>query len=194
MIFQYVRTRLLAMLGLVIAVGSPCLADEPSIEMGELEFPGERLALPLTGPGLHPKIVVSFGDGSQHEFIVDTGASVNVIDSAIAESLGFEVVGEMHIGAPGGAQIPGNIVRAPQMSIGDATVTGAEFVTMDLAAFSRGSTRGVLGAGLFGHYLLTYDYGKNEIRVSRETTTARWTQNASPSVPSFSIGVPSVRR
>ena len=167
--YQYLVLRVLTLASIVITANTPCLADETVTELGQLEFPGQVLVLPLTEQGGHPKVSVDMGDGKQSVFLVDTGASVNVLDGAIAEALGLEIVGETEIGAPGGPQIPANIVRAPVAHIGDATIENAEFVTMDLAKFSGGSTQGVLGLGLFRDYLLTYDYGRNEIRVSRET-------------------------
>ena len=157
---------------ILVAFGPVCLAGEQEAEPGQLEFAGGSLTLPMMEQGRHPKVSVDLGDGEEHVFIVDTGASVNVIDAAIATSLGFEVVGEMQIGAPGGPQIPGNIVRAPRAHVGGATITNADFVTMDLARFSGGTTQGVLGLGLFRDHLLTYDYGKNEIRVSRDSLSA----------------------
>lgn len=170
--YQYMALRTLVLATIVAAAGSACFAQEHQPELGQLEFAGESLTLPLTGQGRHPKVVVDMGDGERHQFIVDTGASVNVLDSGIAEAMGFEVVGEMQIGAPGGPQIPGSIVRVPLAHIGGATIEDAEFVTMDLEKFTGGSTQGVLGMGLFRGYLLTYDYGQNQIRVSRDTLSA----------------------
>jgi len=173
--YQYTELRTLVLAAVVVAAGPACLAQEHVPEPGQLEFTGERLTLPLTEQGGHPKVIVDMGDGEQHEFIVDTGASVNVLDSALAESLGLEVVGEIQIGAPGGPQIPGSIVRVPLAHIGGATIKDAEFVTMDLVKFSGGSTQGVLGMGLFRDYLLTYDYGRKQIRASRDTLSAEET-------------------
>ena len=172
MICQIPALRALTIFSIVVAASSHCFAGEQVAELGQLEFAGKSLILPLTENAGHPKVIVDMGDGEQHEFIVDTGASVNVLDSAIATSFGFEVVGEMQIGAPSGPQIPGDIVKVPLAFVGGAKIKNAEFVTMDLAKFSGGSTQGVLGMGLFREYLLTYDYGGNEIRVSRDTLSA----------------------
>jgi hypothetical protein len=166
---QFSALRALMLASIAITASASGLADEPVPELGQLEFAGASLALPMTEQNGHPKVIVDLGDGEEHIFIVDTGASVNVIDAAIAESLGFEVVGEMQIGAPGGPQINGNIVRAPLAHVGGAAIRDAEFVTMDLARFSGGTTQGILGLGLFRDYLLTYDYGRNEIHISRDS-------------------------
>ena len=152
--------------------GGDALAVDPIPELGRLEFTGPSLVLPMKEQNGHPKVVVDLGDGEEYLFIVDTGASVNVLDAAIAESLGLETVGEMEIGAPGGPQIPGNIVGTSIANMGPATIEGAQFVTMDLATFSGGTIQGVLGLGLFRDYVLTYDYGQGEIRVSRGSLSA----------------------
>lgn len=166
---RYTLLRALVLAAILAAAGPACLAEAHAAAHGQLEFSGADLTLPMTQQGGHPKVVVDLGDGKEHMFIVDTGASVNVIDAAIAESLGLEVVGKTQIGAPGGPQINGNIVAAALAHVGGATIMNAEFVTMDLATFTGGTTQGVLGLGLFRDYLLTYDYGRNEIHVSRDS-------------------------
>jgi predicted aspartyl protease len=143
------------------------VARESAANIGDFNFEGEQVVLSLTENAMHPKVVVDLGDGEHYEFIVDTGAGVNVIDSSIAESLGLEVVGEMEIGAPGGPQIPGNIVLLPVARIGDATVTQAEFVTMDIKAFSGGTTQGVIGVRMFDEHLVAFDLGGGEVTISR---------------------------
>jgi len=167
---QHIALRILVLA--TVMVGLRCFAEEPTPEPGQLQFDGESLILPMIEQGGHPKVIVDLGDGEEYVFIVDTGAGVNVIDGAIAESLGYEVVGEIQIGAPGGPQVPGDIVRAPFARIGGAEIERPEFVTMDLVEFSGGTTQGVLGLGLFREHLLTYDYGRNEIRITRTALSA----------------------
>ncbi len=141
------------------------LEDLP--EMGEFKFQGDDIVLPLTEKGGHPKVLVELATDEVFPFIVDTGASVNVIDIAIAEKMAYEVVGETEIGAPGGAQIPGKIVRVPLFHIGDATIKNAEFVAMDINGFSMGTMQGVLGLRLFEDYLLSFDLSQGVITVSK---------------------------
>ena len=161
------------MLAAIVAVaGSTSSAEEYQPALGQLEFSGDAVALPLMMETGHPRVNVDLGDGVQHSFIVDTGASVNVIDAALAESFGYDVVGELEIGAPGGQTIPGGVVQVPQAHLGGALIRDAEFVTMDFATFSGGATQGVLGMGLFRNHLLTYDYAGGEIRITRESLSA----------------------
>lgn len=164
-----------AVLALIVvaALGSQSsVARESSATIGDFTFDGDAVVLPLVKNSTHPKVVVDVGDGEHYEFIVDTGAGVNVIDSSIAESQGYEVVGEMEIGAPGGPQIPGKIVRVPLIRVGDATIENAEFVTMDVIGFSGGMTQGVIGIGTFSDHLVEYYIRGGQITVSKGSLSA----------------------
>jgi predicted aspartyl protease len=147
-------------------------AHETAANTGVVHFDGAESNLALQSDQVHPRVSADLGDNSQHFFIVDTGASVNVIDSGIAESRGYKVVGETEIGAPGGPQIPASIVSVPLLRVGDVSITDAEFVTMDIAGFSGGATHGVLGVGLFEDYLVTIDRRAGHIRLSRQSLSA----------------------
>jgi hypothetical protein len=165
------------LLAVLLACGQYSWADqskdyETNAYTGEVSFDGDTAVLPLAENQVHPRVNVAIGNDTEHQFIVDTGASVNVIDVTIAESYGFEVIGETEIGAPGGPQIAADIIRVPSFSVGDVTVVNAEFVTMDVLGFTRGTTKGVLGTGLFGDYLLTFDRGAGQIILSRDSLSA----------------------
>jgi hypothetical protein len=56
--------------------------------------------------------------------------------------------------------------------VGDATIVDAEFVTMDVNAFTGGMTQGVLGVGLFHDYLTVFDLGAGQITISRDSLSA----------------------
>jgi predicted aspartyl protease len=80
-------------------------AVEREADHGDFLFAGESVELALIESRMHPRVNVSIAE-DEYEFIVDTGAGVNVIDTQLAEAQGYEVVGETEIGAPGGPQIP----------------------------------------------------------------------------------------
>ena len=162
----------LVVVSLMAIGGQSSIARDSAADIGEFNFAGDAVVLSLVKEAMHPMVVVDFGAGGQHSFIVDTGAGVNVIDTSIAESQGYEVVGETEIGAPGGPQIPANIVKVPLVRVGDATIVDAEFVTMDVNAFSGGITQGVLGVGLFHDYLVAFDLGGGQIKISQDSLSA----------------------
>lgn len=166
--------RLAYLFVLVFGSGVPAGgAAAPQPAPGELVFAGDVLHLELLDSGLHPRVNVDVGDGKRHAFIVDTAAPVSLIDSAIAEERGYEVVGEIRLGAPGGSRVPASIVKVPLARVGMAEIRDADFVAMDLASFSGGDMQGVLGLGLFREYLLTFDYRGGEIRVERGILSAQ---------------------
>ena len=163
---------LMLLLAFSVVSGQRSLAQDHVPDLGEFHFSGDAVVLSLLEERLHPKVNIVVGDGELYEFIVDTGASVNIIDSSIAESQGYEVIGEMEIGAPGGPQIPANIVKVPVIQVGSATIRDSEFVTMDIIGFSGGQTHGVIGVGTFRDYLVTFDLGGGEITVSNASLSA----------------------
>ena len=163
-------TVLTLIFGSGVALGGPA-TSQPAV--GKLVFAGDVLHIELLDSGIHPKVNVDVGDGKGHGFIVDTAASVSLIDSAIAEEGGYEVVGKTMLGAPGGRQVPASIVRVPIARVGMAEIRDADFVAMDLASFSSGDMQGVLGLALFRDFLLTFDYGGGEIRVERGALSAQ---------------------
>jgi predicted aspartyl protease len=172
---KFMKGQMTAFLGLAVMLalaGPASMARETDADIGAVIFNGDEALLPLQAKEIHPRIFVDLGDDTQHAFIVDTGASVNVIDATIAASLGYAVVGETEIGAPGGPQIPAQIVKVPLARIGDVTIVDAEFVAMDILGFSGGRTHGVIGVGLFSDYLLTFDRGAGHIKLTRGTLTA----------------------
>lgn len=135
---------------------------------GDYNFDGEKVTLTLSDRGTHPMVEADFGDGKEYRFIVDTGASVNVLTESIANNLGFPIIGEMAIGAPGGKQVPGKIVKVENFSLEKGTVDNAEFVTMDIDGMTRGMAQGVISMALFRNYLLTYDLVDKQIHITRE--------------------------
>jgi hypothetical protein len=72
-------------------------ARDSAANIGNFEFDGDELVLPFVADRMHPTLSVETSEGEQHAFVLDTGASVNVIDSALAEERGYLVVGEMEI-------------------------------------------------------------------------------------------------
>jgi predicted aspartyl protease len=169
--------KLFTLLLALITLGTAGAQTDTGVESalpgtGTFEFSGPSAILPLTDTSGHPRVRVDLGDGQEYTFIVDTGATVNILDSALAERLGYEVVGETEIGAPGGPAVPANIVSVPVARIGEASISNAGFVTMDINGFSKGLIQGVLSLRLFHDYLLTYDQSNGRISVTRESLDA----------------------
>ena len=165
-----VASILLATLGLTVGQQSP--AQEPTPDAGKLRVDADVLVLHLLDQRMQPMVHVDVGGGEMRAFIVDTGASVNVLDSGIAEGQGYAVTGATEIGAPGGPKVAADIVSVPSLQVGAATISDAGFVIMDLAGFSDGQIHGILGASLFRDYLLTFDLRDRRLFVSSDNLSA----------------------
>lgn len=163
---------LLVLAGLTVLTSQSSMARQSAADIGDFSFTGDAVVLPLVKDSMHPKVAVDVGDGEQYEFIVDTGAGVNVIDSSIAEGQGYEVVGQTELGAPGGKQIPATIVKIPLVHVGDSMIENAEWVTMDIIGLSGGTAQGVIGLKTFSDYLVEYDISGGQIRISRGSLSA----------------------
>ena len=178
MIYKHVF--IIAATGFITTASVARATEIEDISAGDLVFAGDSVELPMKKPGMHSYVKVDLGDGELLNFVIDTGAQVNVIDSTIAEKLGFEVVGETEVGAPGGPQVQADIVKIPLVVTGDLKIENGEFVTVDFPAISASGMQGILGMGLCREYLLTLDAGAQRAVISQsELTTGQ------PGVVSF---------
>ncbi len=157
---------------LILSTGLAAHAQDRKPATAPITFSGPELVVPLVDGTIHPITNVNFGDSTEYKFVVDTGASVNVIDTRIAEAEGFEVVGTTSIGAPGGNEIPVNIVLAPRLYIGGGLIENAELVAMDIDTMTGGLMQGVIGLPVFRQHLLVFDQGQNQVRVSTTSLSA----------------------
>lgn len=144
--------------------GQTALVDGP-----RLHFVGEsvRLAMPQTGG--RSIVDVMIGENGPYAFFIDSGSSVTVIDSGIAETLSPEVVGRVPIGAPGGATVDADRVAMPTFSAGDLTVEDATALVLDIATMTGGVMEGILGMDLFGEFLLSLDPSHERATILRGT-------------------------
>jgi hypothetical protein len=133
----------------------------------QLLFSGESAELDLHQKAGRFLVEVHVGAAGPFDFLIDTGAGVSVIDAAIAASLGLEVIGSSEVGAPGGELVPVDKVRAPELSVGAITISGAQPVVLNIGEMSGGLIQGVLGMDLFHDVVLTLDATAARAKVAR---------------------------
>lgn len=142
-------------------------ANAPETHAASLRFPGLAVELPTKAIGAHRLVEGTIGGPGPVNLIVDTGSSVNVLDKGIAQKLDLQPVRQMKVLSGGTEPVTADVVRVPEMQVGDLTIRNAEFLLVDLDKMSMGSMQAVLGMQLFSGHLLTLDPGHDEIRISR---------------------------
>lgn len=148
------KAAIVMLLTITLAVGAASAATD------------EGLEIPLDMVGRRPQVDVFIDGQGPYPFVLDTGSSLNVLDSGVARELGLEVIGETEIGAPDMPQVAAEIVRGETLDVHGVQLAGGEFVTMDLAGMSGGLFLGVLRFAAFADSLATLDLAAGTLRLS----------------------------
>ena len=109
-----------------------------------------------------PVIELSINQQGPYKFIVDTGASLHVIDKGLAERLGLKETGKQEVGVPGSD----TLIHASQVKIHEMQVSGESFSDVDMVVMGLSDmlpVDGVLSYKMFAHHLLTFDYPQQQL-------------------------------
>jgi len=122
-------------------------------------------------PRKNPLILVPvFIEGKgPYDFILDTGASVSLLSSELARSLGVVVTGtEEGMGAAGTVTL--ELGRIGSLSVGDTELHDVEVGLTDelarIGAVAKARIDGDLGYNFLKHFRVTVDYGRNFLSLS----------------------------
>jgi tetratricopeptide (TPR) repeat protein/predicted aspartyl protease len=115
-------------------------------------------------------IQVDLGLDDPALFLVDTGASVSVVNAAVVEALGLEPIPGRGIIEGMGGTTPWSSVVIPSMRIGDV-----ELLHVEAAADVRGvpsfgggpPLQGILGNNIWQNFVLTVDYPAARLELDR---------------------------
>lgn len=112
-------------------------------------------------------VPVWFGKKGPYEFALDTGASVSVVDLAVAEDLGLK-----HVAKIGGftgikSTTTATIVRVPSWTAGTVSLPAASIASVGLAgSLGNAGLKGLLGSDVLSRYdVVTIDYRGGELRL-----------------------------
>ncbi|MDM7922586.1 MAG: aspartyl protease family protein, partial [Pyrinomonadaceae bacterium] len=119
--------------------------------------------------GSHTFLDVKVNGKGPYRFLLDTGASDTSIDSALARELKLPVLGKNSIGDPQNpTAIEAEDVKIASLEAGAIRIANAKALSYDLSKiFPDGEVRGVLGMPEFADRLLTIDYPRSLISVSK---------------------------
>jgi aspartyl protease len=143
--------------------GGPMMIAAPAM----LEVPSGGISLPMQDVGGRPVVDVKINGKGPYRFILDTGASGNVIDTALQDELSLPK-------SPMTATFPGHgtsmtLVSLEELSVGEAKLGGLTAVVMHLDKLftGDGAPRGVLSASAFPGHVVTFDYPKKRIGIAK---------------------------
>jgi hypothetical protein len=107
-------------------------------------------------------------DGNEYRFIVDTGATQNVMDQASANAVGAVSKGEFSLTTGSGFMKMGN-ANIKSIELGPIRLENVPMAVANLPAFSaiKGvRPAGILGANVLRRFLVTIDYAKKVLILS----------------------------
>ncbi len=179
-----------SMLSAGVALAASGSAPEDFPPPGETHLDGSReTTIEMSVESRRPMIELMVNGRGPFKFVVDTGASLSVIDAGIAQDLGLAVVGTQVLRSPGASQeIQGSRVQVGTLKAGGLSIEGPVLATMDLVGFSAGTIEGVLGRPHFDELLLTFDYPGSKLVVNPGALDA-----SDPATVSFDDEAGSVR-
>ena len=108
----------------------------------------------------------SIDGGDPLDLVVDTGAEITVLNSALVERLGLSILGQTEVGSPMGSELlVVDSLRIETLEIGGVVVSNVPALSMDLTTVFRGldAPDAVLAATAFAGHLLTVDYPNDKL-------------------------------
>ena len=156
-----------------------------------IELPAGGLTLPMQDWGGRPVIEAKVNGKGPYRFILDTGATMTVIDVELRDVLKLPAVKGMTAAAAHGPAPA--LVTVDRLALGGATLRGVTVALMPLGKMLTGEQRpmGVLSALAFPGHLVTFDYPGRKIAIAKGkleatdsgTTFAYSAEEPIPTVP-----------
>lgn len=134
---------------------------------------GPRTTVPFLATDPLPIVPVRV-EGQDLSALIDTGADCFILDSAIAESLGIEIVAEMTGMFAGGLEARVGFGIADSLTLGGVTLYSVPVSVLPTRQFAMGghATGGIVGTSVLRQFLSTLDYPRGELILRERSEDA----------------------
>jgi predicted aspartyl protease len=131
-----------------------------------------EVAFELAGPGGGALVVpVHVNGGGPFRFVLDTGATLTCVGSALADSLALpEQRGTVGVGAGIGGTGRMRLVRLDSLRVGGAMASGMTACSLDLEHIAEigFDVQGLLGLNFLREFRVTLDFDRRVMTLSRD--------------------------
>ena len=143
------------------------------VEMGAVEAPAQPAPIRLQQLPILPFLFaeVSINGQGPFRFLVDTGATQTIMGEKVATKLGLKKIAtNVMFGVGGEGKVEAPMFRADSIKVGEVTVRNIAMGTMDNPLLDL-IMDGVLGPSLLSDFVVTIDYAKSQIELSKKAPT-----------------------
>jgi len=128
----------------------------PAQRATDFRFPAGEVSvtIPVDYHAGHIRVPATINGHTKAWFILDSGASANMLNRALAENLGLEEVGRLPAKGMGGYEEVA-LVRTDSIAIGDLTLLGQVAGSLDLSQLGRDGWDGRRFGGVLGYDFLS---------------------------------------
>ena len=129
---------------------------------------GDAADVAIHWRGPEPGVDVVLGSHGPYHFAIDTGGAGDArADSSLVKALSLETIGEAR-GSSGGTVQTMPIVLVPELTLGGITWKNLQAPSRDYnRAADLPPIAGILGADAFKDFLLTIDFPRGRVQISR---------------------------
>lgn len=143
----------------------------PKSAARDVQMAVERATLPAFVESGHVFIEATVGDSAPALFVLDTGASINVLTPEAAKTLNVQTQGELKATGVGEEQPSVSLTKVPMLHVGPAKLADQNFAIIPLPSLTatiNGETReavGLLGYDFFRRLVVTIDYHNERVTI-----------------------------